>query len=197
VARRDLALVELLLQANCPTSDGTSDWPPLFSALASGRIEIVRRLVSTDALLARTPDGNALHCAIMSPNVVEMLDFVLDVARGVDVDAANQCGWPPLLFAASTANKRTSAVAVAACERLLAAGANVFADDGSGETALHFAARNCDTALMELFLARGCDANARDKAGMTPLAWLCTAEYSPGPRLQAAEWLCGGAARAS
>jgi len=52
---------------------------------------------------------------------------------------------------------------------LLAGGADVNAQDGDGQTPLHWAASNALNDVVNLLLERGADINARDKYGNTPL----------------------------
>ncbi|KAH9899099.1 ankyrin repeat-containing domain protein [Xylariomycetidae sp. FL2044] len=58
-------------------------------------------------------------------------------------------------------------------EQLLAAGADPLARDDNGDTALHILGRRLDTAelrdLFKLLVDRGCDINARNHRGETPL----------------------------
>ncbi|XP_049769455.1 serine/threonine-protein phosphatase 6 regulatory ankyrin repeat subunit C-like [Schistocerca cancellata] len=59
--------------------------------------------------------------------------------------------------------------AVEEVRALLAAGADVGARGGVGETALHWAARRGDAAVVRLLLSAASDPNARDRVGRTPL----------------------------
>lgn len=63
----------------------------------------------------------------------------------------------------------------AAVESLLAGGVEVDSRDGSGCTALHFAADRGSSEVARLLLLRGADINAQDEDGQTPLhyAALC------------------------
>ena len=59
---------------------------------------------------------------------------------------------------------------LAIAERLLAAGANVNATDGAGQTPLHIAALTGHSEAGRFLLGNGAEVNARDTKGRTPLA---------------------------
>jgi uncharacterized membrane protein YhaH (DUF805 family) len=88
------------------------------------------------------------------------------LARGADVNAADENGYTALMFAALTGHTET-------VRFLLARGANANATDNSGFTALIFAAVKGYSGIVKMLLARGANASAADKDGHTPL-WYAT-----------------------
>jgi len=163
-AGNSLAAVELLLQHNCEIADGA-----FCCAVSAGRVDVARRLL---ALGAGASDKALFRAAIETPapHLVETLDFLLGLEPAVDVNALDNHGRTPLL-----AMLDHGSIVAGACERLLAAGADALVLDNEGRSALHHAARRCNTAAMQLFLDRGCDPNALTKSNFTPLMALCTA----------------------
>jgi len=124
--------------------------------------------------------------------VVELL-----LARGADVNARENSGWTPLLWAANKghvklaemllargadvnarANDGTTPLQTAACydhrdlaQLLLASKANVNAKDANGNTPLHTSAYRGYKDVAELLLDNGADVDAVTNNGTTPLHW--------------------------
>ncbi|MEE4299580.1 MAG: ankyrin repeat domain-containing protein [Pseudomonadales bacterium] len=85
--------------------------------------------------------------------------------RDVGPDVRSDCGWTPLMEAASNGHVETAA-------HLLAAGAAVDAADEGGYTALVLAAGNDHVDLVDLLLRHGADVDARERTeGHTALIW--------------------------
>ena len=121
----------------------------------------------------------AMHKAIWArdPEAVNAL-----IKSGLDVNARNKDGQTVLMAAVQsnainvvtydTAPKecaRSEASAVKIVQALIAAGADVNAQNPEGETALHMAASHADGAMVKLLLKAGADVNVRDKDGRTAL----------------------------
>ena len=86
------------------------------------------------------------------------------LTAGADPDAQDDNGWTPLHFAAQ-ANSAT------VTEALIEAGANVELQDSFGNTALFravFESRG-DGSVIQALRAAGADANALNRAGVSPL----------------------------
>jgi ankyrin repeat protein len=131
-----------------------------------------------------------LHMAVQDGR--EQIVRVL-IARGADVNRANDRGNTPLHRAVEYPNLVTALLdagananapdvqgrtplhwvamggAKASLETMLARGADVKAVDQQGQTALHCAAREGNTAAIAALIAAGADANTADRFGATPL----------------------------
>jgi ankyrin repeat protein len=81
---------------------------------------------------------------------------------GVNIESAGSDKRTPLILAA--AGRQTAAAVVLLQER-----ANVNAQDTTGETALHWAAKTANDELVQLLVERGADVNVRGRSGETPL----------------------------
>jgi len=68
-------------------------------------------------------------------------------------------------------------------EKLLAHGADVNAQDGDGDTALHGAAQTGNVEIMERLLDKGADPNVKNKQGGTPLMWAAVYGHQDAARL--------------
>lgn len=165
---------------------------PLVRAAVAGDMPAVRTLLRQPRDVdARAGDGStALHWAVRA----EDSDTVNALLRaGAHVSVANALGVTPVYVAAELGN-------AAILRRLLDAGADVKTADASGDTllmaavragnadavdlllergapvnagehtALMWAARRNDTAIMKRLLARGAEADAHTRAGERPVA---------------------------
>jgi ankyrin repeat protein len=105
------------------------------------------------------------------------IDRLLEACGRGDVEAARRLGSPELLSKLEPAD-RLLMVDAASSERwttvlaCLAAGFPVDAQDGSGATALHYAAIHGHTSVVRALLQVDADFNIRDKEhSSTPLGW--------------------------
>ena len=109
-----------------------------------------------------------LHCARTTARCASCGAAV--AARELEAHVAAERGTPSALAQAAAAGD------AAAVERMLQHGQSVGAVcgvAGSGDLALHVAARHRRAAVAELLLARGCPVNAVNAAGETPLHAAC------------------------
>lgn len=121
---------------------------------------------AADALLARDPARvnerdrwgfTPLHGAAGGKHV-DMLRYL--VARGADVNVANDGGTTPLHLAACPH----------IAQALIEAGAVVDARDGNDDTPLHVAAAHPEMRdVVECLIGHGADVNAVNREGRTPL----------------------------
>jgi TonB family protein len=88
--------------------------------------------------------------------------YLLSRTEQLEVDAADEAGWTPLMHAADAGH----GIVV---QLLLDAGASVNLKNGVQETALHLAARQGRTEVVRLLLKGGADFAARNADGRTPL----------------------------
>jgi len=87
------------------------------------------------------------------------------IAHGADVNAKNDDGLTPLLYAAGYGRLEV-------VEALLAHGAAVNAKDDKGLTPLHYAAEHGRLEVVDALLAHGAAVNAKDDKGLTPLKYV-------------------------
>lgn len=188
VRRSHLQVVELLIRhgakANARMSDG---YTPLIIAAENGCLNLVKVLANHGADLAqRGPLGIDAFTVALLGDHLEIAMFLRD--RGVPIDQGSGAfESTPLMQAAG--NKMLKAVLF-----LLQSGADVRARDLRDETALHCAViggavpvtkwtsdtkaavsheigPNDGIEIIGHLLKAGADPNARDRDGMTPLAW--------------------------
>ena len=117
--------------------------------------------------LINTPEARALHTAVLRADV-DAVRYAL--AGGALADVQNDSGNTPLLemcFHCSLVGRRQDEQRLIACaELLLAAGANVDAADGDGDTAIAFAAGGDSPTprVVQLLLVDFCETRREKKA---------------------------------
>jgi len=102
--------------------------------------------------------ADSIHVAAAVGNIEAVKQHL---AAGANVNAKDDDGWTPLLYAAAEGRKEVA-------ELLIANGADVNVNV-YGTTPLHIAAFSGHTEVVELLIANGADVNAKDEDGMTPL----------------------------
>jgi len=120
------------------------------------------------AVPAASLSMHALHCARNTARCASCGAAV--AARELEAHLAAERGTPSALAQAAAAGD------AAAVERMLQHGQPagvVCGAGGSGDLALHVAARHRRAAVAELLIARGCPVNAANAAGETPLHVAC------------------------
>ena len=95
---------------------------------------------------------------------------------GVDINARDNEGMTPLIWAAYGGNESVARL-------LIERGADMNATDNRGMTALLVVAMSPDEATVRLLIERGVDTNAMDSEGKTPLMWAAIHERDPIARL--------------
>lgn len=118
---------------------------------------------------------------------VEMMRALL--AAGADPELRSAYGVTPLMVAAGLTQTDSRMVAedrlLEAVEMLtLDVGADIYAVDRSGQTAVHGAANVSGNALIQFLVDQGADPMAEDKRGQTPLD-VATRTLRPRPRTAA------------
>ena len=176
----DLA-VKLLEAGADPDAPGGWGQTPLHEAAEYRTPALVQALLDAGADPNATDryGSSALHVAARagSPEIIALL-----VAAGAEVNGRTDVGTSPIHVAVSSvpyyvtgdsSQVRTGSWRLRAAA-LLEAGADPNLPDAEGDTPLHLAAQEVDTALVSLLATAGADLNARNDSGETPLL---TARY--------------------
>jgi ankyrin repeat protein len=157
----------------------------------AGASRMVSTLLTTDRVKTSDDEGRSpLHIAIMRNMSLSKLEVIL--SQGGKINAVDREGRTPLRFAAdmnnweavrflvgagsdvfSTARDGRSPGEVALSRgdqavRSMFSGRSISARDSSGNTILHYAARNGSRDLVNLLLELGADRAARNTSGETP-----------------------------
>ncbi|HET9218463.1 MAG TPA: ankyrin repeat domain-containing protein [Terriglobia bacterium] len=143
--------VERLLNAGANANSVDADGiPALMSATLFGNARIVRALLDHGANVNQSgPAGaTALMWAIPDPEKVRLL-----LAHGADVNARSETQRTALLVAASYPGS------LDLVRTLIEKGADIRAQDQGGATALSFAMRSSDVAVVRYLVDRGLDPN--------------------------------------
>ena len=165
MARR---LIAAGADVNARTDEGAT---PLLWAAEFGELEMVQTLIDAGAdIHSTTHDNNitVLHLAARSkePGLIPYL-----VAAGAGCYLNSESSYSGSRYSGSQFTPLMVACVVgnaAAVEHFLAAGAEVGARTGEGDTALHLASLNGNREIIELLIAAGADAGAVSNDGCTP-----------------------------
>ena len=162
-------------------------------AAATGHDKILKLLLDNGASLDSTDGTTPLHAAAIynQANAAALL-----IARGAKVDAFDKRGFTPLHLAVIQGS--TEIVALLLKHGWLKHGADpdlqTISPPGisprpmpmmshfamsAGNSALHFAAMNAETNIIELLLQSGASVNATNTAGMTPLDFASRGNFGP------------------
>lgn len=132
----------------------------------------MRRLVASVSILflwfslnivcagAANKPTKSLHQATIDGDIEQVR---LNISTGADVNAKDNMGYTPLLYAAKDGKEEVA-------ELLIAGGADVNVKDQLGNTPLHYAAVSGHYNMCRLLLDEEADANAKNLMDGTPLA---------------------------
>ena len=112
-------------------------------------------------------DPNGALAKALSPANIEAAKQA--IADGADVNSIDE-GWTHLYTATVFGHKEI-------IELLIAAGADVNADEGTGLTPLHSAANHGRKEIAKLLIAAGADVNAKDVLDVTPLDYAISRKH--------------------
>lgn len=136
----------------------------IHTAVRSGDVAEVRKLLDADPSLVHTPDPwNPLFTAARSGRL-EVAKLLLE--SGAKADGTNDKGNTPLWFACQSPALASDRIAVA--KLLIDAGADVNKRCEDGTTALHFAAWRGPVEMVKLLLDHGARHWIEDNRGKTP-----------------------------
>jgi ankyrin repeat protein len=166
-------IVKLLLERGADVNKNTHGITPLYIAVSKDRVDIVRILVEQGGADVNSTDSSGmsvLDIACRDGNA-DMVDFL--ITHGADVNPTT--GHAPLYIAAGYDNESI-------INALIAAGANVNAQSGTGSTPLHSAAGQGRIGVVNALIRAGANVNAEDNDGVTPLHALAALsdQYNPG-----------------
>jgi ankyrin repeat protein len=171
---RDAAMLQLLLDAGADTEvDVGFESTPLVYAAAEGSDDLVRLLLDTGARVDATGlrSRTALHTALGGFSGLGYLPAagnrsaaaLLLLEAGADPGQPDAEGQTPLMLAAAAGD-------LPVLQDLRRRSVVVDARDDRGRTALLYACREKQPAIVELLLDAGADPNIADDEGRTPLA---------------------------
>jgi ankyrin repeat protein len=156
-------LVEYLIENGLDIeARSDSQWTPLHSQAYGGHIDGV------ELLLEHGADIEAKHAYDMTPLISSVRWDRIDVAKllvekGANVNVTNTLGRTPLIISATEGYSELAKI-------FLDNNADIgIKDQNYKRTALHFAALNGHSAIVEALLKKGADKDEKDAAGKTPL----------------------------
>jgi palmitoyltransferase len=142
----------------------------IVKATQFGVLDRVRSLVEERGFDVNERDGEnvtLLHWAAIN-NRLEICEFL--IGRGAVVDAVGgELQTTPLAWATRQGHLRMVVL-------LMRHGGDPRAMDAQGLTCIHVAAQFGFSAILAYLVAKGCNVNAPDQKGMTPLMWLVARE---------------------
>lgn len=160
-------VIQVLLKAGAKTEVMARGYSPLHLAAMTGHLEAVSALVKGGADVnsrdgsGRTPLHRVLDAS--NPHVSDIARFFID--GGAEVNTTDEDGETPLMTAVREGYTEV-------VRKLLEKGARTDVKDKNfDQTVLHLAAIRGYGDIVEILLARGLDANARDVHGATPIQY--------------------------
>jgi ankyrin repeat protein len=159
---------------------------PLMFAAACGHIDVAKMLLGkgADVMVTDAGLGAAVVFWAVCSGKVEMLELL--VSSGASLLARDRLGQPLLFWALGRGGECRYDGDPSIVEPggswtqvfyyLLKIGVDLHSRSSSGETVLFPAVCTRDTELAQYLLGEGCDVNACDDWGLTPLIWAATTD---------------------
>ena len=161
----DVSIIEMMLSLGFDVNSKDSlGGTPLYLAAGNGKKQAVDFLLTkgADPSLKTVTERNLLFAAAIGGDV-SIVETVLSLDIGMDIDSRDYDGRTPLMCAAEVAK-------VQAVNYLLDKGANPTLTTNSGWSLLHCACEGGDTTIIKKILSCGLDVNIIDTSGeVTPL----------------------------
>lgn len=155
---------------------------PLFVAIEKGNGKMALTLLENGAAANQTlRDGQTpLHLAAKKM-LLEVVDFLTETKKGINIDARDKARMTPFLCACeaysySSSSSRKAEVQIRVLKLLVERGANPKAVNKDRKNALHLAVDDVHPSVVEFLIGVGVNVNAKDKKGHTPLY---LARYTP------------------
>ncbi|XP_049607902.1 histone-lysine N-methyltransferase EHMT2 isoform X1 [Syngnathus scovelli] len=158
-----LEVCYILLQAGAQIDAQDKDLrTPLLEAIINNHIELTRYLIQNGACVYHVEEDGytGLHHAAKQGNL-EIVNILLETGQ-VDVNAQDNGGWTPIIWAAE--HKHVDVIKV-----LLNRGADVTINDKELNVCLHWAAYAGNVDIAEMVLNAGCSLASVNMHGDTPL----------------------------
>uniref|UniRef100_A0A7N6B4E6 Euchromatic histone-lysine N-methyltransferase 2 n=1 Tax=Anabas testudineus TaxID=64144 RepID=A0A7N6B4E6_ANATE len=156
-----LEICYILIQAGSQVDAQDKDMrTPLLEAIINNHIEVARYLIQNGACVYHSDGYTGLHHAAKLGNL-EIVKMLLETGQ-VDVNAQDNGGWTPIIWAAE--HKHVDVIKV-----LLNRGADVTINDKELNVCLHWAAYAGNVDIAELVLNAGCALSSVNMHGDTPL----------------------------
>uniref|UniRef100_A0A1Y1MJD6 Uncharacterized protein n=1 Tax=Photinus pyralis TaxID=7054 RepID=A0A1Y1MJD6_PHOPY len=154
------SVVTSLIANGCLVNHANGDGDtPLITAINNAAIGIVGLLIKNgaDVNVVNSNGLSCLHLAVTLPTLVEDL-----LRLGLDVNKGDNNGTTPLMVAI----ERQCEVVI---KILTANGADIFAENKWGLSAIHYAAQYAQDGLLLELIDKGADVNKKNHNGETPL----------------------------
>mmetsp|Transcript_27512 Transcript_27512/g.72324 ORF Transcript_27512/g.72324 Transcript_27512/m.72324 type:complete len:1369 (+) Transcript_27512:1-4107(+) len=180
-------VVAKLIEANAPLDAMAADQTPLMYACERGHTGIIDSLVTAGADVAIADDEGrtCLHVASMSGHAV-ICTFLVTECK-LDPNQRDHGGRTALHTAVYSADEATTSA-------LIAAGADVDAQDDQGISALHWAASQGSLSCLDLLLKASCFPNHTEfhEERLTPLDYALMSDHGMSEEIAAALRGAGG-----
>ena len=157
-------LLSLGVKVNMVSNIGQT--PLMCACYDGGRLDNIKTLIKQGADIHQIDNdgGTALHYAARNAKS-EIIEYLLSL--GLKVNMVSNSGQTPLMCACRDGGRLDN------IKTLIKQGADIHQIDNDGWTALHYAARDAKSEIIEYLLSLGLKVNIVDNSGQTPLMCAC------------------------